>query len=487
MSYRACTLAAGCLVGGALWLGGVGRAQVAERPRSEPSLRRADPTGVARWLVTVTHHVTMGELTAAMEDAATTAVLDGACAPTDIVLTNVTTGVVVDAEGHVLTQLANLPPGHHNPTIVVQTHDRQAFRAKFIGRDGATGMCVLHVPGLPVAPPPMSSIAPPKPRWAVREARPPVKSPTVRIMLPMFQPTKASAPRGRAEEPPPLVWDEIVADWEMEPLLALPVGANCGVAIDNRNRLVAIVQPKEQRLRVLPVEDVKRVTRRIIAAGRSVPHGWLGIEGKTLATFPADERARLSVQAGYGVVVTAVVPGSPAEEAGLAPGDVILKADDRPLESRRELNEVVVGHAAGDVLELLVERAGKVRTCRVTLGSPDEAPTLKPPPAEHLAVGLATTDLTAQLSAFFGVSGGLLVAHVIPDSPAAAAGLRSGDVIVAVDGQPIRQHEDFSAALLRAASQNSEQNSEAVVTLEIIRERQARRLVVALPLPSPKL
>lgn len=482
MSYRACTLAAGCLVGGALWLGGVGRAQVAERPRSEPSLRRADSTGVGRWLVTVTHHVTMGELTAAMEDAATAAVLDGACAPTDIVLTNVTTGVVVDAEGHVLTQLANLPPGHHNPTIVVQTHDRQAFRAKFIGRDGATGMCVLHVPGLPVAPPPMSPIAPPKPRWAVREARPPVKSPAVRIMLPMFQ-AMASVSRGRVEEPPPLVWDEIVTDWEMEPLLALPVGANCGVAIDNRNRLVAIVQPKERRLHVLPIEDVKRVTQRIIAAGRSVPHGWLGIEGKTLATFPADERTRLSVQANYGVVVTAVVPGSPAEEAGLAPGDVILKAGGRPLESRRELNEVVVGHAAGEVLELWVERAGKARTCRVTLGSPEEAPTLKPLPAEHLAVGLATTNLTAQLSAFFGVSGGLLVAHVIPDSPAAAAGLRSGDVIVAVDGQPVRQHEDFSAALLRAASHNSE----AAVTLEIIRERQAQRLVVALPFPSPKL
>ncbi|MCS7078503.1 MAG: PDZ domain-containing protein [Chloracidobacterium sp.] len=481
MSYRACALAAGCLVGSVLFFA-VGQSQVVERLRSNPPARKADPTGVGQWLVTVTHHVTMGELTAVMEDAATAAVLDGACAPTDIVLTNVTTGVVVDAEGHVLTQLANLPPGHKNPTIVVQTHDRQTFRARFIGRDGATGMCVLHVPGLPVAPPPVASIAPPKPKFSVRETRTPGKPPTVRIMLPMFRPTTASTLHSRPEELPPLVWDEIVTDWETELLLAPPAEANCGVAVDERNRLVAIVQPKDRRLRVLPMEDVRRVTQRIIAAGQSVPHGWLGIEGKTLTTFPADERARLSVQSAYGVVVTAVVPGSPAEEAGLTPGDVILKADGRPLESRRELNEVVVGHAAGDVLELVVERAGKPRTCRVTLGSPEEAPTLKPPPAEHLAIGLITSDMTPQLAAFFGAAGGLLVTHVVPDSPAAVAGFRSGDVITAVDGQPVHSSEDLSAALLRSMSRDGETS----VTLDIIRERQAQRLVVSLPAPTPR-
>ncbi len=485
MSYRAGVLVTSCLVSSTLLLYDLGQAQVMAPSHSEPPpARRANTSHVGRWLVTVTHHVTLGELMAVMEEAATAAVLDGACAPTDIVLTNVTTGIVVDADGHVLTQLANLPPRHKSPTVVVQTYDRQVFRAKFVGRDAATGLCLLHVPGLPVSPPPMSSLTPPKPRAALPSARTPGKSPQMRIVLPMFQPANVAVPPGRPEEPPYLVWDEIVANWETEPLLTLPVGANCGVAVDHRNHLVAIVQPRNRRLRVLPIEDVKRITQRILAAGCSVPHGWLGIEGKTLTTLPPEERARFGTQANYGVVITGVVPGGPAEEAGLMPGDVILKVDNRPLEARRELNEVVVSHPAGDTLELLVERGGKTQTCRVILGSADDAPMLKPPPAEHLALGLVTSDLTAQLATFFGVPGGLLVTQVLPNSPAAAADLHPGDIIVGVDGQPIRQGEDLSIALIRVVGQGGDATA---VTLDIIRERQAQRLVVALPLLSPKL
>jgi serine protease Do len=88
-----------------------------------------------------------------------------------------------------------------------------------------------------------------------------------------------------------------------------------------------------------------------------------------------------------------------------------------------------------------------------------------------------------QLAQFFGVAGGLLVTHVLSDSPAAAAGLRSGDVIVRVDGQPVRRSHDLSAVILQSLSQQRE----APVTVEIIRERQAQQLLLTLPLPPPKL
>jgi serine protease Do len=94
-----------------------------------------------------------------------------------------------------------------------------------------------------------------------------------------------------------------------------------------------------------------------------------------------------------------------------------------------------------------------------------------------------TSDLTTQLPQFFGVAGGLLVTHVLADSPAAAAGLRSGDVIVRVDGQPVRRGRDLSAVILQSLSQQGE----APVTVEIIRERQAQQLLLTLPLPPPKL
>ncbi len=244
------------------------------------------------------------------------------------------------------------------------------------------------------------------------------------------------------------------------------------------------MQPKGKHFHVLPIADVKRVVQRILTAGKSVPHGWLGIEGKTLATFPAKDRARLSVSSAHGVVVTAVVPGSPAEEAGLAPGDVILAANDHPLESRRQLNDIVVSHAAGEILKLLVERGGQQHVCQVTLGSPEDTPVSRSPVAdEHLAIGLVTSELTAQLAKFFGVTGGLLVTHVFPDSPAAAAGLRSGDVIVKLDGQPVRQSSDLSAVVLHVLAQKGD----APITVEIVRERQAQQLLLPLPLLPPKL
>ncbi|MGQ9897049.1 MAG: PDZ domain-containing protein [Acidobacteriota bacterium] len=479
-SARALTLN---VLAGALLLGTIGYAQVAERLREapassrKPELRRSEAAGIGRWLVIVSHQVTMRDLTAIAEDMAAVS-LDGTCAPSDVVLTNVTTGIVVDDKGHVLTQLVNVPPNSSNPTIVVQTQDRQEFQAQFIGQDGATGLCVLNVPGLRVAPPTMHTLAAPGRKTTVQDARTTAARPTVRLMLPMFQ--LSAAHTGRAKESASrLVWDEVVTDWVVNPSLALPVEANCGVAVDSQNRLVAIVQPKGKQLRVLPIVDVKRIMHRIITAGKSVPHGWLGIEGKTLATFPAEERARFGVA--YGVVVTAVVPGSPAEEAGLMPGDVILAANDHPLESRRELNEMVVSQAAGDTMKLLVQRDGRQHGCQVTLGSPEDMPTHRPPPAEHLAIGLATSDLTTQLAQFFGVSGGLLVTHVLSDSPAAAAGLRSGDVIVGVDAQPIRQASDLSAAILQALGQGKEVS----VTVEVIREQRVLQLLLALPLPKP--
>ncbi|MFQ3591228.1 MAG: PDZ domain-containing protein [Chloracidobacterium sp.] len=469
---------------GALLGSVIGYAQVGERSRDEsPSFRKAEPPVVGRWMVIVTHHVTMGELTATVEDASTAAVLDGTCAPTDVILTNVTTGIVVDDEGHVLTQLVNLPPDHANPTIMVQTQDHQELRAKFIGRDGATGMCVLQVPGLTLPSPPMHSLIPAKKKALARDSRLSVK-PSIRIMMPLFQRMSERPVRGRPDSGAlQIVWDEIAADSVDDAPLALPVEANCGVAVDQQNRLVAIVQPKGKRLQVWPIEDAKRVTRRIIAAGRSVPHGWLGIEGKTLTTFPAQERANLKVRATHGVVVTAVVPGSPAEEAGLIPGDVILKADGHPLESRRELNEAVVSHAAGEVLNLLVERDGQPQVYNVTLGSPEEVPTLKSPLPEHLALGIVSVDLTAQLAAFFGVTEGLLVTHVFPESPASASGLRSGDVIIALDGKAVRRGEDLATGLLRVVSQGAG----AAVTLEIIRERKVQQLPLSPLDPLPKL
>lgn len=145
-----------------------------------------------------------------------------------------------------------------------------------------------------------------------------------------------------------------------------------------------------------------------------------------------------------GVVITAVFPNSPADEAGLLPGHVILEVNNTPIPNAESLRLLIEDMRPGENIVIILLVNGELRqTTAVRDSTPpylgieiinraDFTPDALAPPAPT-AVGTADAALT--------------IAQVLPGSPAAAAGLQVGDVIIAVDEVPIRTQAELVEAI----------------------------------------
>lgn len=134
-----------------------------------------------------------------------------------------------------------------------------------------------------------------------------------------------------------------------------------------------------------------------------------------------------------GVTVRSVVPGSPADEAGLRPGDVIEAVDGTVIETAEQLVEVIGDHAPGDEIVLTISWRGDAREVTVTLGTQPEKPAVSLPGAGPIVRG-ALNLMGVELEV---TDEGLRVESIDPDSPLAKAGFQEGDVITAVNGEAI--------------------------------------------------
>lgn len=118
-----------------------------------------------------------------------------------------------------------------------------------------------------------------------------------------------------------------------------------------------------QRLEVrfaIPIDWAKRLSDEILLTGRVSPV-WLGIEGTDLNSTELDALGR------GGAKVTRVSEGSPAWQAGLAPGDIVTRIDDRPVTTMSELVVSVRSHTAGDIVRIGYLRGGEQDVALVTL------------------------------------------------------------------------------------------------------------------------
>lgn len=137
-----------------------------------------------------------------------------------------------------------------------------------------------------------------------------------------------------------------------------------------------------------------------------------------------------------GVVLVAVVPGGPAASAGLMRGDILLTLDGQEVNSQAELVAVLQANQPGDRVEATFQRGGAERRARITLGDRNGQAFLGVTPAvaavEEAAEESTTPPAVPTLTPV--VTAGALIGEVVADSPAEAAGLEVGDIVVAVDG-----------------------------------------------------
>lgn len=181
-------------------------------------------------------------------------------------------------------------------------------------------------------------------------------------------------------------------------------------------------------------------------AARSVP-GYLGVH------FQADARNR--------PMVGELAAGSPAETAGLQVGDTVLKVADREFRSVDDLKEWLRGRSPGERLELTVQRAKKKK---LKLTATLTAVT-RPRSAQRPMMGVLTSETES--------GEGAAIRQVTPNSPAAEAGLRSGDRILKVDGASLNAGSALSDVL-------GEKQPGDTVTLSVKREGQDLEMKVKL-------
>jgi serine protease Do len=206
----------------------------------------------------------------------------------------------------------------------------------------------------------------------------------------------------------------------------------------------------------IPINLAKWVTSQLIAKG-SVERAYLGVH---IEDMNPDLAEKLNAPR-EGVAVSSVQPNSPASEAGFEPFDVITRFNGQKVSGAHELQALVERAPLGSKQEVEVVRKGQTMTLSVTpralpkdalaaSGRNDGFERSTPAnPSNYVSeeMGVEVSDLAAEQAKEMQVKGGVLVANVDPDKPGFQAGLRSGMVIMSVDRTPVKNVEDFKAAM----------------------------------------
>jgi serine protease Do len=200
----------------------------------------------------------------------------------------------------------------------------------------------------------------------------------------------------------------------------------------------------------VPINMAKTILPQLRAEGK-VTRGWLGVVIQDVTPELAEE---FDLEDDKGALVSKVVPGGPAAEAGLERGDVIVEFDGKPIGDMKELPRVVASTPIETKVDVVVVRGGERKKLGVRVGRLDE-PELELASAAGSGtgkLGLRVQDLTPELAEQFGVekSEGVLVTEVEPGSPADEAELKRGDVIIEVDRQGVSSVEELREQLAKA-------------------------------------
>ncbi len=210
--------------------------------------------------------------------------------------------------------------------------------------------------------------------------------------------------------------------------------------------------------------------------------------GVSLAEIDANRAKELKLREDYGVEITRVEEGSPAEKAGVKPGDVVQEYNGQRVEGMEQFGRMVRETPSGREVKLTISRDGASQTLAATLASrkvrglPEnfhfEMPEIRMPDIPQIyttlrtaRLGVEAESLSAQLAEYFGVKEGVLVRSVRENTAAQRAGIKAGDVITKVDGMAVTSPSELSGAVRSASSKKT-------YAVELTRERKSQAVTV---------
>ena len=218
----------------------------------------------------------------------------------------------------------------------------------------------------------------------------------------------------------------------MNTWIAAPTGGNIGLGF------------------AIPINNTRQGIQDFITSGK-VDYGWLGAQiadiqdNDTYPGFAAD----LRLAGVKGAFVMETYKGSPADKAGVLPGDYITRVDNTEIANASDLTKVVGGLSAGRTYTFTLVRYGEKTSVPVKIGVRDDQD--KVAQAKNLWPGMTVIDINDQVRQQVNIPRGTrgVVVGYVPDqdSPAAIAGLKPGDVITAVNGKATPNMMDYYVAL----------------------------------------
>ena len=194
----------------------------------------------------------------------------------------------------------------------------------------------------------------------------------------------------------------------------------------------------------IPTSVVLTVVDQLKKNG-TVQRGWLGVVMQDVDKALAES---LELGKPQGALINAVEPDGPADDAGIVPGDVIVRFNGRPIIDSGDLPQVVGAIAPGKKVKVEVYREGKRKTINVKVGAlgKDGAKVADRRNGTD-RLGLAVEKLADQERQQLRLRGGIVVVDVSPESAAANAGLRGGDIIVQLGYSRIDDLDEYQQVI----------------------------------------
>jgi serine protease Do len=353
-------------------------------------------------------------------------------------------GFILTPDGYVMT---NAHVVEDASEVLVTLPDKREFKAKIVGADKRTDVAVVKIEatGLPAVK--VGDIS--KLRvgeWVMAIGSPFGLENTVTAGI-------VSAKQRDTGEYLPFIQTDV----------AINPGNSGGPLINMRGEVVGINSQIYSRSGgfmgisfSIPIDEAIRVSDQLRTSGR-VSRGRIGVQ---IDQVTKDVAEAIGLGKPQGALVRGVEAGSPGEKAGVEPGDVITKFDGKPIEKPSDLPRLVGNTKPGTKSTLTVFRRGASRDLSVTIAEiePDkpskrasdrDEPAQKPPAsAAAKSLGLVVSDLTDAQKKELKVKGGVKV-DAATDA-AARAGLREGDIIMAVGNTDVSNAREFESAVAKS-------------------------------------
>lgn len=358
-------------------------------------------------------------------------------------------GVVVNADGHILTNFHVIDGA---VDIKVEMTDNRTYTAKVVGSDQPSDLALLKIEASNLAALSLGD----SDKVRVGDVVLAVGNP-----LGIGQTVTAGiiSAKGRATG---------LSDGSFEDFLqtdaAINHGNSGGALVNTGGELVGInsqiLSPSGGNIGIgfaIPSNMARAVLDQLSKSGK-VRRGMMGV---TIQAVSADLAASLSLPAARGAIVNSVQAGGPAEKAGIKMGDVITAFNGASVIDNNNLRNMVASTQPGTEVTLTLLRDGREVRVALTLGElPARTATQGQQEGDQDSgdtgkYGLTVEPLTPDLATRLGLKAtdqGLVVSQVDPNGPAAEAQIQPGDLIQEVNRQPVRNANEFRAALQRSGA-----------------------------------